>query len=111
LREPRTGLQDVQLGRRLNRPGEIGSPRPKNVRQRQKDPADLFALLFFKSDDVVVDLDGTERFEEQTGAARGRAVNDAWDRGPVFRLHHEHVTAVTLRDDLVLQVLRGLLAA
>jgi hypothetical protein len=83
----------------------IGGPGAKCVRERQQDPADLFGLLLFDRHDVVVDFDGAERLEVQTGAARRRAVDDARNGGAVLGADDEDVPAVSLGDDLVLQVL------
>ena len=65
----------------------------------------------FERDDVVVDLDRAERLEKQAGAAAGAAVDDARDRGAVFGANDQHVAAVSIGHDLLLQVLRRVLAA
>src|SRR5262249_60139035 len=75
-----------------------------------QNPPDLFGLLLLERDDVVVDFDGAERLEEQAGAARRGAVDDAGNAAAVLGLHHQHVAAVALGDDLLLQVLRRVLA-
>src|SRR5439155_16346701 len=41
---------------------------------------------------------------------RRRAVNDAGNGAAMFRLDHEHVAAVPLRDDLILEVFRSALS-
>ena len=43
---------------------------PERVGQREQDAVHLFALLLLERDDVVVDLDGGQRLEEQARAAR-----------------------------------------
>ena len=95
------------------RSSAAGRPRRprKRVGQREQDAADLLGLLLLERDDVVVDLDRAERLEKQAGAARRGAVHDAGNAAPMLGLHDEHVAAVALGDDLVLQVLRGVLAA
>ena len=77
LREARPRLQHVELGRRLDRPLQVGGARAERVGQRQQDAADLLGFLLLERDDVVVDLDGAERLEKQARAARRRAVHDA----------------------------------
>ena len=80
-------------------------PRAKGVGQRQQNAADFLELLLLERDDVVVDLDGAERLEEQARAARGGAVHDAGDARAVLGLDDEHVPAVAFGDDLLLQIL------
>ena len=83
----------------------------ERVGQRQQDAPDFLGLLLLERDDVVVDFDGAERLEKQAGAAGRRAVHDARNAAAVLGLHEQHVAAVALGDDLILQVLRRLLAA
>jgi hypothetical protein len=104
-------LQHVELGRRHDGPLHVVRADPERVGQRQQDASDLLVFLFFERDDVVVDLDGAERFEKQAGTARGRAVDDARDAAAVLGLDEQHVAAVALGDDLVLEIFRGVLAA
>ena len=80
LREARARLQHVELGRRLDRPLQVGRARAERVGQRQQNPPDFFGFLLLERDDVVVDLDGAERLEKQARAARRRAVHDAGNR-------------------------------
>ena len=108
-RAPR--LQHVELGGRLDRALQVGRARAERVGQRQQDPADFLGLLLFERDDVVVDFDRAERLEEQAGAAGRRAVDDARNAAAMLGLDDEHVAAVALGDDLILQVLRRFLAA
>ena len=77
LGEARARLQHVELGRRVDRPLQVGGARAEGVGQREQDAADFLGLLLFERDDVVVDLDRAERLEEQAGAAGRRAVHDA----------------------------------
>ncbi len=84
---------------------------PEGVGQREQDAADFFLLLLLERHDVVVDFDRAQRLEEQARAARGAAMDDAGDRRAVFRADDEYVAAVAVGDDLLLQVLRGVLAA
>ena len=77
----------------------------------QQDAADFLLLLLLERDDVVVDLDRAQRLEEQARAAGRAAVHDAGDRGAVLGADDEHVAAVAIGDDLLLQVLRRVLAA
>ena len=72
---------------------------------------DLLQLLLLERDDVVVDLDGAQRLEEQAGAAARAAVHDSRNGGAMFGANHEHVAAVAIRHDLLLQILRRVLAA
>ena len=84
---------------------------PERVGQREQDAADFLGFLLLERDDVVVDLDRAERLEEQARAAAGAAVHDARNRRPVLGADDEHVAAVAIGDDLLLQVLRRVLAA
>ena len=102
---------DVELGRDVDRALEIVGPAAERVGQRQQDAADLLGLLLLERDDVVVDLDRLERLEEQAGAAGRGAVHDAGNRRAVLGAHHQHVAAVAVGDDLLLQVLRRVAAA
>ncbi len=111
VRELRPRLQHVELGGRLDRPVQLYRAAPEGVGQGKQDPPDLLLLLLFDRDDVVVDLDGAERLEEETGAARRGAVHDAGNRRAVLGPHDQHEAAVALGDDLILQVLRRLAAA
>jgi hypothetical protein len=43
-------------------------PTTERVGQPQKDAADFLALLLFERDDVVIDFDGAQRLEKETGA-------------------------------------------
>ena len=88
------------------------SGRPRNaIGQRQQDAADLLRLLLLERDDVVVDLDGAQRLEEQARAAGRAAVHDARNRGSMLGAHDQHVAAVAIGDDLLLQILRRVRAA
>ncbi|OLD17633.1 MAG: hypothetical protein AUJ01_08710 [Acidobacteria bacterium 13_1_40CM_3_65_5] len=109
--KPCASLQNVDFRRRLDGPREIAGALAERVGEREQNPPDLLGLLFFERHDVVVDLDGAERLEKQTGTARGAAVHDARDAAAMLGLHHQHVAAVALGDDLVLQVLCRVLAA
>ena len=51
--------------------------RAEGVGQREQDAADFLGFLLLERDDVVVDLDGLERLEEQARAAGRAAVDDA----------------------------------
>ncbi len=111
-RELRARLQHVELGRRANRPLEIVAAGGGSASaSAEKDPTDLFGLLLLERDDVVVDFDGAERLEKEAGAAAGAAVDDPGNRGPVLGSDDEDVPAVAIGDDLLLQVLRRVLAA
>jgi hypothetical protein len=96
-----TVSHDPQVARTLAEP----------IGERQQNPEDLLALALLELDDVVVDLDGGGRLEEQAGAAGRTAVDDAGHVAAVLGAHQQHEAAVPLGDDLVLQVLRRLLAA
>ena len=86
LGEARPRLQHVELGRRVDRPLQVGRARAERVGQREQDAADLLGLLLLERDDVVVDLDRAERLEKQARAARRRAVHDARNAAAVLGL-------------------------
>ena len=86
LREARARLQHVELGRRVDRALQIAGARAERVGQREQDAPDLLGFLLLERDDVVVDLDGAERLEEQARAARRRAVHDARNAAAVLGL-------------------------
>ena len=110
-REPRARLDDVQRGGDFDRSLELVRPRAEGIGQREQDALHLLRLLLLERDDVVVDLDGLERLDEQAGAAGGAAVNDAGNRGSMFGANHQHVATVAVGDDLFLQILRGFASA
>ena len=85
--------------------------RRKRVGQREEDATHFFGFLLLERDDVVVDLDGAERLEKEAGAAARAAVHDSGNRRAMFRSNDQHVPSIAIRDDLLLQVLRGVLAA
>ncbi len=65
-----------------------GAPRPRRRNasdSAEQNAAHLLRFLLLERDDVVVDLDGAERLEEQARAAPRAAVHDAGNRGAVFR--------------------------
>jgi len=105
-REACTGLYDVQLGGNLDRAAKIVRPGAKLIGQREQNPPNFLRFLLFERDDVVIDLNGLERFYEQTGAARRSAVDDAGNRGAMLGANHQHVAAVAVGDHLFLQVFR-----
>ena len=109
--EARFRLQHVEVHRDVERGAQIVRARAEGVGQLEQDAADLFALALFELDDVVVDLDRRRGLEEEARAARRASVHDARHVAPVLGSHHQHVTAVSLGDDLLLQVLRRVLAA
>ena len=111
LREARPGLDGVELGGHVERAFEVVGTRPEGDGELEQDAVDLGGLLFFELDDVVVDLDGAERLEEQALSAGRRAVHDARNRSAVLGAHHQHVAAVAVGDHLLLQVLRRLALA
>ena len=110
-REARARLDHVELGGDVDRAAQVVGPAAERIGQRQQDAANLLGLLLLERDDVVVDLDGAERLEKQAGAAGGGAVDDAGDRGAVLGADHQHVAAVAIGDDLLLQVLRRVASA
>ena len=110
-REPRARLHDVQLCGGLQRPLEVEGARAERVGQREENAMDFFGLLLLERDDVVVDFDGAERLEKQARAACRCAVHDPGNRAAMLRLDDQHVAAVAFGDDLILEVLRRLLAA
>src|SRR5687767_14214390 len=104
-------LEDIQVRCRIHGASKVGSARPELIRQGHEDATDLFPLLLFEGDDVIVDLDGAERLEKQARSAAGAAMDDARDRRSVFGPYDEHVASVAIGHDMLLQVLRGFLAA
>ena len=84
----------------------IGFARNASVSAAQ-DAKDFFALLLFERHDLVVDLDGAERLQVEAGAAAGAAMDDAGNRRAVLGFDDQHVAAVAVADDLVLQIRRG----
>ena len=95
----------------VDRPLEVVRPAAERVGQREQDAAHFLGFLLLERDDVVVDLDGLERLEEQAGAAGRAAVHDARDRAAMLGTNHQHVAAVAIGDDLLLQILRRVRAA
>ena len=110
-REARPRLQHVELGRRIDRAVQVPGSPPQGIGERQQDPPHFLEFLLLERDDVVVDLDRAERFEEQAGAAARAAVDDAGNGRPVLAADDEDVAAVAIGDDLLLQVLRRVPAA
>ena len=111
LGKPGACLDDVEPARRLDGPLQVGVAAAERIGQRKQDAKDLFMLLFFERDDVVVDFDRAERLEKEAGAARRRAVDDTWNRAAMLGFDDEYIPAVPLGDDLILQMLRRVLAA
>ena len=110
-RELRPRLQHVEFGRGANSPLEILAPTTEGIGQAEQDAADLDLLLLFEGDDVVVDFNGAERLEKETGTAPRTAMDDAGDRRAVFRSNDENVPSIPVGHDLLLQVFRRVLAA
>ena len=111
MRETRPRVQHVEFGGGVDRPLEILGAAAERVAQRQQDAPHFFVLLLLERDDVVVDFDGAERLEIEAGAAARAAMNDAGNRGPVLGANDQHVAAMAIGDDLLLEVFRGVLAA
>ena len=107
----RPRLQHVELGGGVHGPLQIAGALAERVGEREQNAADFLRFLLLERDDVVVDLDRAERLEEEAGAAAGAAVHDARDRRAMLAAHDQHVAAVAIGDDLLLQVLRGVAAA
>ena len=68
-REPRPRLDDVELGRDLDRPLELFRPAAERVGQLEQDAAHFLGFLLLERHDVVIDLNGLEWLDEQAGAA------------------------------------------
>ena len=109
--EPHLRLNDVELCGRIDRVTQFDRLGTEAVGQLPEDAKDLFALLLLERDDLVVDLDRAERLEIQAGAAAGAAVDNSRNRGAMLCLDDEHVAAVAIADDLILQVFRRLFSA
>ena len=111
-REPRARLQRRPARSRPPASCWKSNARARNaVGQREENAVDFLALLLLERDDVVVDFDRAQRLEKQARAACRCAVHDAGNRAAMLRLDDQHVAAVAFGDDLILQVLRRLLAA
>ena len=62
-------LEHVERRRRVDRAMQVAAAAAERIRQREQDAADFLRFLLLERDDVVVDLDGAERLEEQARAA------------------------------------------
>ena len=103
--EARPCLYDVErLGGGQRVPQLEGAP-AEGGRQARQNPMDLLAFLLLQGHDVVVDLDGAERLEEQTGSAAGAAVHDAGDGGAMLRPNHQDEPSGSFGHHPFLQVL------
>src|SRR3954467_9315385 len=110
-RKTRPPPPPVQRGGGAGGPRQLVAAPAEGVGQRQQDPPHLLVLLLLERDDVVVDLDGAERLEEQAGGAGGTAVHDSRDRRAVLGPDHQYVGPVAIGHHLLLQILRCVLAA
>ena len=117
-RTPSTSFEKLARACRTSKPVAASTVRctsssaaAQGVGQRQQDAMDFLRLLLLERDDLVVDLDRAQRLEEQARAAARAAVHDAGDRRPMLGADDEHVAAVAVGDDLLLQILRRVLAA
>ena len=70
-REPRLGVQLVQVPAAVERRRQLVPASPERVRQAQQDAVNLFLLPFGQRDDVVVQVDRRERLEVEARAAAG----------------------------------------
>ncbi len=111
IRKTRARLQHVEVGCRVDRALHVTAPRAERVGEREQNAPHFLGFLFFERDDVVVDLDGAERLEEQARAAGRRAVHDSRNVAAMLGLDHDDVSTVPLRDDLILQVFGRLFSA
>ncbi len=110
-RKLRAGLQHVELGCRLHGALEIAATAAERIGQLEQNTTDFLCLLLLERDNVVVDFNRAERLEKKTGAAARAAVHDSGNRGAMFGSNDEHVASIAIRDDLLLQVFRCVLAA
>src|SRR6187549_985349 len=94
-REPGPSLEYVEFGRGVDRALKIARARAQRIGECEQDASHFFDFLLLELDDVVVDLNGAERFEEEAGAAAGTAVHDSRNRGAMLTAHDEHVAAVS----------------
>ena len=108
--EPGPRLQQIELLGDGEAHPEVAGAVAEPIGERQQDAEDLLGLLLLERHDVVVDLDGGHRLEEQAGAAGRGAVDDARNRRLVLGPHHDHEPAVTAGDHLFLQILRRVAA-
>ncbi len=98
-------------GRAIDGVQKVAGTLTESIAERQQDAMDFLLLLLLERDDVVVDLDGAQRLEEEAGAAARAAVHDSRNGGAMFGANHEHVAPVAVRHDLLLEILRRVLAA
>src|SRR5947207_7268687 len=67
--------------------------RPKRIGELAEYAIDLLALFGLELANAVSELDGRCRLDEQRGASRRRAVNDAADTAAALTSHSDHITA------------------
>ena len=110
-RELRLGVHLVEVRRDVQRRLEFVGAQPEGIGQRQQNAPNLLGLPVGERDDVVVRAEDAERLEVETGAARRTAMDDARNGVAMFGAHDEHVSAVAVGDNLILQVFRRLPSA
>ena len=110
-REPGLRTELVELGCHVEQHFEIVRAMAKRVGEREEDALYFFRLALGEVNGVVVGGHCRERFQVQAGAARGTAVHQAGNRVTELAADDDDVPPVTVGDDLVLQVLRGVAAA
>ena len=111
LRETGARLNHIELGGCIEGSLNVVRPLTEGIGQRKENAMYFFGLLLLEGDDVVVDLDSLQRLEKHTGARCRHAVDDARDGRAVFGSDDQHVAAVAVGDDLLLQVLGRVTAA
>ena len=77
--EARFGKQVVELAEDLGRRADGGGVFPQARGHLAQDAMDFAQFLFVEAHEVVVELDGFDRFEEGRAAATTGSVDDAWD--------------------------------
>ena len=105
-RKRRPGLDHVNRGGRRHSAMQVGGSCPKRIGQVSQDTHDLSVLLLFEAHDLIVDLDGAQRLEEEARAGSRAAVHNPRNRTPVRGFDDQHESTVTLGDDLFLQIFR-----
>ena len=104
-------IPDAVRAWHAGRPLHVRRPLAKCIGERQENAMDFLRFLLLECNDFVIDLHGLQRLEKDTGARCRDPVDDAWDGRAVFGSHDKDIAAVTVGDNLLLQVLGGIAAA
>src|SRR6202035_4351887 len=77
--------------------------RAQKLRQFAQDAQDLVLLFFAQANQLIVQVDGLERLDEERVSAAAGAVDDAVNLALLARDYRHHETIVAKRDELFLQ--------